>query len=490
MHIKGTTTLGAALAITLVALAPGLSAQTADVTAVASARSTDAPTFYADALPVFQRKCVACHQLDGPDVGGITAPMSLMTYETARRWAPRIKRAVESGYMPPWGAHVQHKGTFKDERYLEDAEKQALIDWVDAGAPEGDPAQAPTAAEAAAAAGGTTLPPSGWWIGEPDLVVQFAEPVQVPDSVRDWQPTVRMPVPEGAHSEPKWVSKAELRPGGPWVHHIVSSHMGVGVPGRGPFTFPEGWGVLIAEDPFITVNMHYHKEPGPGTAVEDMTRAGFVFYEPGDVIDYVVQTDLNFTRQFTIPAGDPNFEVKHERAFEEDTYLLSMGPHMHYRGKSMKYELEYPDGSMETLLWVPDYDFSWQFLYEYEEPLFVPAGSTLHMTWWFDNSAENAFNPDPTADVVYGAATTDEMANARIYFAPVTKRGIVVGEEIPADLLEQARAREERRRRAIGVRAAFRASHENRATASGSSARWRDITLIAAILPMRTCSPR
>ena len=68
------------------------------------------------------------------------------------------------------------------------------------------------------------------------------------------------------------------------------------------------------------------------------------------------------------------------------------------------------------------------------------------MTWWFDNSVDNPFNPDPTADVVYGAATTDEMANARIYFAPVTKRGIVVGGEIPEELLEQARAREQRRR--------------------------------------------
>jgi hypothetical protein len=119
---------------------------------------------------------------------------------------------------------------------------------------------------------------------------------------------------------------------------------------------------------------------------------------------------------------------------------------MHYRGKAVKYELEYPDGKMETLLWVPKYDFNWQFLYEYQEPLLVPAGSKLHMTWWFDNSADNRYNPDSTVDVSYGAATTDEMANARIYFAPVTKRGIIVGEEIPADLLEQARTREERRR--------------------------------------------
>jgi hypothetical protein len=224
--------------------------------------------------------------------------------------------------------------------------------------------------------------------------------------------------------------------------------MGVGVPGRGPFSFPEGWGVLLPENPYITVNMHYHKDTGPGTAVVDHTRAGFAFYEPGDVIDYVVDTDINLTRDFRIPAGDPNYVVRHQRAFPEDTYLLSMGPHMHYRGKAMKYELEYPDGRMETLLYVPNYHFDWQFLYEYKEPRFIPAGSTLHMTWWFDNSANNPYNPDPTIDVTYGEATTQEMANARIYFAPATPRGIVVGGEIPPEILERAREAEARRRRA------------------------------------------
>jgi hypothetical protein len=193
--------------------------------------------------------------------------------------------------------------------------------------------------------------------------------------------------------------------------------------------------------------MHYHKDPGPGSGVDDVTEAAFVFYEPGDVIDYVVETDLNYTQEFQIPAGDPNYRVEHQRSFEVDTYLLSMGPHMHYRGKAVKYEIEYPDGEMETLLWVPNYDFNWQFLYEFEEPLLVPAGSKLHMTWWFDNSSANPHNPDPTVDVVYGAATTDEMANARIYFAPVAKQGIVVGEEIPRDLLREARQREALRRR-------------------------------------------
>ncbi|MFT4748964.1 MAG: hypothetical protein ACI9E4_000636 [Pseudohongiellaceae bacterium] len=409
------------------------------------AAAQSAPTFYTDALPVFEKNCVACHQPEGPDVGGISAPMSLMDFDQAKIWAPLIKNALITGYMPPWGAHERHRGEFKGERYIGEQEKELLIAWVDGGAQEGNPADAAKASNATQA-GGTALPDSGWWIGDPDLVVQFDRPLYVPDEVEDWQPTIEMPVPEGAHTKPRWVSKAELDPGGPWVHHIVSSHMGVGVPGRGPFTYPEGWGVLMPEDPFITVNMHYHKNPGEGTAVTDMTRAGFVFYEDGDVIDHVVETNLLPHRGWTIPAGDPNFEVNNSYDIEEDIFLLSMGPHMHYRGKAMRYDLEYPDGEVETLLWVPDYDFNWQFLYEYEVPKFVPAGSKMHMSWWFDNSKENRFNPDHTQDVVYGPATTDEMANARIYYAPTKARGIVVGDPIPEDILRKARLAEDTRR--------------------------------------------
>ena len=399
----------------------------------------ETPTFYADALPVFQKNCVACHQDNGPDVGGIFAPMPLNDYEQAKIWAPLIKNALVTNYMPPWGAHERHRGEFKGERYMDKKEKDLLIAWVDGGAIEGDLSDAGNNSAVVANGAGTTLPDSGWWIGDPDLVVQFDEEVYVPDEVMDWQPTIQMPVPEGAHENPKWISMAELDPGGPWVHHIVSSHMGVGVPGRGPFTYPEGWGVLLPEDPFITVNMHYHKNPGEDTAVNDLTRAAFKFYEEGDVIDHVVETNLLPHRGWTIPAGHPNYEVNNTYEIEEDIYLLSMGPHMHYRGKAMRYELEFPDGEREVLLWVPDYDFNWQFLYEYEEPKFIPEGSKMHMSWWFDNSEGNRFNPDPTQDVVYGPETTDEMANARIYYAPTTPRGLVVGDQIPEDIINRAR---------------------------------------------------
>ena len=113
-------------------------------------------------------------------------------------------------------------------------------------------------------------------------------------------------------------------------------------------------GVLLPEDPFITVNMHYHKDTGEGTGVVDDTRAGFKFYEDGDVIDYVVETNLLPHRGWTIPAGDPNFEVTNTHEVEEDIYLLSMGPHMHYRGKAMRYELSTPTVSAKCCCGFPN----------------------------------------------------------------------------------------------------------------------------------------
>jgi len=416
----------------------------------ASRTADPVPTFYGDVEGVLRANCSSCHRADAPDLGGITAPMALTTYRDARRWASRIAEVVASGYMPPWGADAQHRGVFKDERYLSEDDRRTLLAWAEAGAPEGDLAHgAPVVAASPPASADPVEAPDGsmWWMGVPDLVVGFEEPVLVCEEVEDWQPRLPMKVIDGSLTEPRWIRGMEIRPGSEIVHHTVSSHLGVGVPGRGPFVFPEGWGILLPEDPYVSISMHYHKEAGPGTAVLDDTKGGFEFYEPGAVIDYVVETDIQMFTDFRIPAGHPDYEVRNQTHFDEDVYLLSMGPHAHYRGKAVRIELERPDRPFrETLLWVPDYDFNWQFQYELKEPYLIPAGSTMHITWWYDNSAENPFNPDPTVDVTYGPATTDEMMNARIYYARAEPLGIVVGQEIPPQILERAKAAEARAR--------------------------------------------
>ena len=110
-----------------------------------------------------------------------------------------------------------------------------------------------------------------------------------------------------------------------------------------------------------------------------------------------------------IPPNDPNYEVKAAYTFREDVTLLDFTPHMHLRGKAFKYVMTYPDGRVEELLNVPKYDFNWQLSYIMADPRKVPAGSKLDVTAWYDNSANNKYNPDPSKEVKWGDQTFEEM---------------------------------------------------------------------------------
>jgi mono/diheme cytochrome c family protein len=447
------TVFVSALAVFGTSLATDAAAQGATQVA---ARGTPAaanlapPSYYSAVQGVLEGNCVTCHTENPVSVGGMIAPFALTTYEDARRRAGSIARAVAADYMPPWDADIQHQGTFKNERYLSDADKQVLVDWAEAGAPMGDPSEAPAAASfAAVQVQEPTVAPDGrvWLMGIPDLVVGFDEPLLVCEEVEDWQPQVPQRVISGDLGQPRWIRGTEIN-AGPKVHHTVSSLLGVGTPGRGPFEFPEGWGLLMVPDQYMSISMHYHKEVGPGTEVIDDTRGGVQFYEDGTRIDHVVETRLQPYNDFVIPAGHPYYPVENVTHFDEDIYLLSMGPHAHYRGTAVRVEIQRPDRQFrETLLWVPDYDFNWQFQYELQEPILIPAGSSMITTWYYDNSNGNPYNPDPTVDVTYGAATTDEMSNSRIYFARTQPLGLVAGGPIPTEILERAHAADDRARR-------------------------------------------
>jgi hypothetical protein len=110
-----------------------------------------------------------------------------------------------------------------------------------------------------------------------------------------------------------------------------------------------------------------------------------------------------------IPAGESDYQLQAKRLVGKDIVMLELAPHMHVRGKSFKFEAEYPDGTREVLLDVPRYDFNWQLRYLLSEPKRIPKGTWLHTTAHYDNSAENPANPDPTREVTFGEQTWDEM---------------------------------------------------------------------------------
>ena len=97
-----------------------------------------APTYYDGVRDALIRNCAECHRDDAPNLGGISAPFSVFSYEQAKVWAPVIALRLQDGTMPPWGAHRQHQGTFKNERYISDFDKALIINWVERGALEGD----------------------------------------------------------------------------------------------------------------------------------------------------------------------------------------------------------------------------------------------------------------------------------------------------------------------------------------------------------------
>ena len=138
-----------------------LAAATAIAATTISTRAADtaAPvTFAKDVLPILQKNCQSCHR------PGQIAPMSLLTYEEVRPWARAIKTKVESRQMPPWFADPQH-GRFANDRSLRQTDIDTIVKWVDGGAPQGDPKDAPPAIE---------WPADGWQI-KPDVIVRGPE---------------------------------------------------------------------------------------------------------------------------------------------------------------------------------------------------------------------------------------------------------------------------------------------------------------------------
>jgi hypothetical protein len=130
----------------------------------------------------------------------------------------------------------------------------------------------------------------------------------------------------------------------------------------------------------------------------------------------VVETMWLVDPVLNIPAGDSNYESWSSFTTEHEAVLFDFTPHMHLRGKTMRFTAVYPDGQKEILLDVPNYDFNWQLTYTPTQPKVIPAGTTIRVDATFDNSAENLANPDPTADVTWGEATTDEMMVGFIHY--------------------------------------------------------------------------
>jgi len=369
--------------------------------------------------------------------------MSFETYERARPFAEAIRFATQNQSMPPWFA-VAGSGRFSNDPSLSSDEIGTLAAWAAAKAPAGAQEDAPPPHHWA----------EGWSIPQPDLEMKMTQPVKLPAS-GDVDYTYEI-VPTH-FTEDRWVQMAEVLPSArPNVHHAVvyirppdsnwlrhapagepftaatlkdpedrrgahwtdSDVLLVYAPGSSPDEWPDTMAKFVPAASDLVFQMHYTTN---GKAVGDQSRVGLVFSKrppPQRVLTLQLTND-----HFVIPPGVDNFRVEARGTLPNDATLLSFFPHMHLRGKRFEYNIVKrgtgdqshgagPNGAsqmeMETLLRV-NYHFHWQMSYRLAEPLRLKAGTELQAVAWYDNSANNPHNPDPTEAVRWGEQTYDEM---------------------------------------------------------------------------------
>ncbi|QEG21529.1 thioredoxin-like domain-containing protein [Mariniblastus fucicola] len=362
-------------------------------------------TFANQVSRVLQRNCVECHR------AGEIGPFSLETYEEAIGWADMMLEVIEEQRMPPWHAD-ESVGKFANARNMSVADKQLLREWVDQGTPMGDAALLPQQIEYV----------SGWRLPrEPDRVVEMSkQPYKIPaDETVEYQYFVVDP----NFTKDRWVSAAEVVPGNrSVVHHSIvfirppdgERARGVGwlaayVPGQTPLSWKSNRARFVPKGSRLVFQMHYTPN---GTPQTDVTKVGLVFADES-AIEHELMTVMALDQEFEIPPFAASHEVALSRGrLPRDGTLLSVSPHMHYRGKSFVSSVTLKDKTDQPILSVPRYDFNWQHRYELAEPIELSEVRRLQATVEFDNSKENPFNPDPSKLVSWGDQTWEEMAVA------------------------------------------------------------------------------
>lgn len=422
---------------------------------ISYASGPDAPakevTFNKDVAPIFHAKCAECHH------PGEATPFSTLTYKDVRPWAKSIKEKVINREMPPWHADP-HVGEWANDRRLTPQQIETIVAWVDQGAKEGDLKNLSPAPQFT----------DGWSIGKPDVVIPMTEEFTLDANGPDEYQYFDIP---SNFTEDKYVVMAEARPGNrKIVHHIIAFVVPPGQPNTAKMTkeqrdkavemslknspmYREGFLIRMKPDQpvfddlcaapaekrrdaidngtfvaayapgrnvdrwepglakkipagsIIRLQVHYSKVAG--SAQKDRSMVGLVFSkEPPQRQVFTASVQNTW---FQIPPNAERHKVTSCWVPKENWKIFALAPHMHYRGAAMEYKVTYPDGREEALLNVPKYDFAWQTNYVLKQPLVIPRNSKLTVTAYFDNSAKNKYNPDPSKPVRHGEPTYDEM---------------------------------------------------------------------------------
>ena len=357
-----------------------------------------------DVVPILEQRCVSCHR-----DGGV-APWSMDSHQMVSGWSEMMRETLLTMRMPPGQIDDTYVDNFTDVHSVSDSEKRTLVSWIDSGAAI-DGSDDPLTRLAAQA--------SGWALGEPDLIVEFPAQEIPATGTLDYK---FIPVEIGLDRD-RWVRAYAFDIGDKSVlHHVVAytqdakqqkqnssgggsrTNFGGYAPGRDYVEFDNNTGVLLEEDMRFMVQFHYTTV---GRPVTDVTRIGLYFQD--EAPEFPLSRTAIMNGEFVIPPGDSDFDVTARATIVKDSYLYNIAPHMHYRGKRVKYWAEYPDGTREDILSIPNFQHNWQMIYRLKQPKLLPAGTVIVSEGAFDNSVNNALNPDPSQEVRWGDQVWDEM---------------------------------------------------------------------------------
>ena len=373
-------------------------------------------TYHRDVARILQQHCVDCHRPEG------IAPFRLDTAAAVTERAKTIRRVVTEGQMPPWFAAPLPGGKpspWANDCALPASDRRDLLAWLDsADRPLGDLADAPK----------PRTYPGAWSIGQPDAVLPISRPhaIKADGFMRYEHDTIATSFPED-----RWVQAYEILPTARGVvHHVIvrcvrpgekpkfggaEDYWAAYVPGNGSHVYPTGFARKLPAGATLTFQIHYTPN---GQATTDQLKVGLRFAKTPPRFEMRTVGLANL--RLDIPPGAARHVETLVRPVPVDLPVTALMAHMHVRGAAFKFELLDRNGTAETLLDLPRYDFNWQIRHDYAEPRVLPQGSRVRITAVFDNSAANPANPDPTQRVRWGEQTYDEMMIGYVeYYVPV-----------------------------------------------------------------------
>jgi len=391
-----------------------------------STEASSKVTYSRDIAPILLSHCAECHR------PGEVAPFSLLSFEDAQKRADWLSEITQSQLMPPWRAEIGHI-EFLGERRMSSFAIALLKNWAESGCHQGEVEDMPPQPEF----------PTGWRLGEPDLILTAQAPFTVPADGPDIFQHFVIPM---ELLENKNLVGFEFRPGNASVvHHAVlfldtmgrgrakdaetpepgyvtfgsigvptAGIVGVWTPGMTPRFFPEGMAMDVPAGADLILQLHMHPS---GKEETDQSSVGFYFTDEAPT-RRVARTPLILGSLIVdIPAGESQHEMVSSVTLPADVTLVSVLPHMHLLGKEMRVTATFPEGDQKELIWIKDWNFYWQDNYLYKRPLRLPEGTKLDIYVSFDNSTENPFNPStPPKRVLFGNGSTDEMCFAIFQF--------------------------------------------------------------------------